>query len=254
MIGPYEPGICPTSEFGVYQGDAWELAALLPDQSIDCIWTDPEYNRAEDYMRLAKLARRVLKPTGHLLSFYGIAYTEQTYRALREGGLPVKWQLIVWQPGQTGRVHPKIFIAHYNAVWCPRSELAHPFKATTDTKTSYNGQMQRRGSMSWSWRKNPNPIMEWLPSFCPVDGVVLDIFSGFCSIPEAAIRCGRKYIAFEQDRDKVDWSRDYLANNVQPALIAPDGEDYQTMSLLGALSAEEGEVDGSEAEEPDGLT
>jgi hypothetical protein len=245
-VGPYVPGICDKREFGVYQGDAWELARDIPDYSIDLIWTDPEYNRDEDYKRLAELAQRILKPTGHLLVFYGIGYTEATYRALREGGMPVKWEFVVWQPGQTGRAHAKIFIAHYNMLWCPRSAQSPLMVSSVDLKVSHMSGMRWGRSTAWAWRKNPQPIAEWIPTFCPVDGVILDTFSGMASIAEAAVMTGRRFLAFERDEEKVEWSRDWLVNNVQPAMFAPDNEGYQTLSLLGAIK----EADGDEAVEP----
>ena len=49
------------------------LGKNIPDNSIDLIFTDPPYNEASLslYGDLAKLAERVLKPGGSLITYVG---------------------------------------------------------------------------------------------------------------------------------------------------------------------------------------
>ena len=46
MIGPYELD-------RIITGDARELAKAIPDESVDLIFTDPVYDRIDDYRWLA---------------------------------------------------------------------------------------------------------------------------------------------------------------------------------------------------------
>ena len=66
-LGPYLLGPNDTSENGIYCGDARELAKAIPDESVDLIFTDPVYDRIDDYRWLAECASRVLKSSGTLL-------------------------------------------------------------------------------------------------------------------------------------------------------------------------------------------
>ena len=53
MLGPYLLG--PNDENqGIYTGDARELAEAIPDESVDLIFTDPVYDRIDDYRWLAE--------------------------------------------------------------------------------------------------------------------------------------------------------------------------------------------------------
>ena len=49
------------------------LGENIPDNSVDLIFTDPPYNEASlsVYADLAKLADRVLKPGGSLITYVG---------------------------------------------------------------------------------------------------------------------------------------------------------------------------------------
>jgi hypothetical protein len=48
-LGPYLLGPNDTDENGIYCGDARELAKAIPDESVDLIFTDPIYDRIDDY-------------------------------------------------------------------------------------------------------------------------------------------------------------------------------------------------------------
>lgn len=54
QLGPYLLGPNDTPENGIYTGDARELAKAIPDESVDLIFTDPVYDRIEDYRWLAE--------------------------------------------------------------------------------------------------------------------------------------------------------------------------------------------------------
>lgn len=51
----------------IYTGDARELAKAIPDESVDLIFTDPVYDRIDDYQWLAETAARLLKPNSACL-------------------------------------------------------------------------------------------------------------------------------------------------------------------------------------------
>lgn len=59
-------------------GDARKLSAAIPDESVDLVFTDPVYDRIDDYKWLAREAKRVLKPNSAALIFHGIQWLPQT--------------------------------------------------------------------------------------------------------------------------------------------------------------------------------
>ena len=59
QLGPYRLGPNDTPENGIYCGDARELAQAIPDESVYLVFTDPVYNRVDDYRWLAETGARV---------------------------------------------------------------------------------------------------------------------------------------------------------------------------------------------------
>ena len=82
----------------IVTGDARILAERIPDESIDLIFTDPVYDRIDDYKWLAETAARVLKPDSSALIWCGIGYLPQTLRALNGNNLQFKWQFVAGRP------------------------------------------------------------------------------------------------------------------------------------------------------------
>lgn len=245
-IGPFVPGVSSELENGVYCGDSKELVARIPDRTISLIFTDPVYDRIADFKWLAEQANRVLKPGGHLLTFYGLGFAEDTFRALREGGRKVSWPLVVHQPGQTQRVNTKMFSTYYGCLWCGGGSM--PYAGVADVQTSYPQQIKggKSGPKEWRWRKNPFAIAKLIAAFSAPGDLVLDPFAGFCSVAEACIMTGRRYLAFELDQEKVEWSREQLAE-VQPAMIAPDGDDgFKQMTVFDVADEEGSGVEDAE--------
>jgi len=66
-LGPYDLNTIVT-------GDARQLAEAIPDESVDLVFTDPVYDRIDDYRWLAETAARVLKVDGHLLTWQNVRY------------------------------------------------------------------------------------------------------------------------------------------------------------------------------------
>jgi len=199
----------------IVTGDARELAKLIPDESIDLIFTDPVYDRIEDYEWLAETAARVLKPDKALLTFYGIGWTEETYAALRKGGRPVSWMLPVLQIGQTQRIHPKVFNHWYGLLWAG----GEPRRTFADVTNSAAARL----SGNHRWRKSESPLTKRLLDFTDAHDVVLDLFTGGGSIVAVCKYTIRNYIAFEIDPETADLARERVLNT-QPPLFVPEPE------------------------------
>lgn len=222
----YSPGPNESPENGIYHVDAWNALEGIPDGSVDLIFTDPVYENIEDYRRIAKVATRVLKPKGCLVVFYGIPYLKETVNALHEGGRPLTWQFMVYQPGRTTRGQYKMFNHYYAALWCGGQAKNH----FTDAIMSHPSGLDYK-NRDWGWRKNPDPMMKYIQGLSNPGDVVLDPFTGQGSIPEACIRTGRRYIAFELDEGRCMEARKVSRKTTVPLLVGND-DGWSTVQMF----------------------
>ena len=106
------------------------LGENIADNSIDLIFTDPPYNEASLslYGDLAKLADRVLKPGGSLITYvghYAIFKINDLIRSYSE--LVYHWQIIVKHSGSKSRIHAR-------HIWPYYKPLLWYYKPTIDGK------------------------------------------------------------------------------------------------------------------------
>jgi DNA modification methylase len=180
----------------IITGDARELAAAIPDASVDLVFTDPVYDRIDDYAWLAETAARVLKPNSAVLAFCGIGYLNRVMIALASA-LRYRWALGVFQPNapSRGNVYLRGFSKWYCCLWFDKG-FARPPHMFPDMLESVSGT-------GWvgdhKWRKNPAAFTTWLRAFTRADSVVLDPFTGGGTVPAVCKMLGRNYLAFEID-------------------------------------------------------
>jgi DNA modification methylase len=206
-LGPYDLDTIIT-------GDARELAQAIPDESVDLIFTDPVYDRIDDYRWLAETAVRVLKPDGALLTFCGIGYQEDTQAALRTGGRPVTWILpIVYSAGNTPRFHQLGFAKWTMLLWAGGDPVSHFCDAQISTFES-NGNGHQ-------WTKNMRPIASYVQAFASPAAIVFDPFTGGGTVPAVCKMLGRHYLAFEIDPDVAERARQRV-HDTQPPLFPPE--------------------------------
>ena len=215
-LGPYALG--PNAENqGVYTGDARELAKAIPDESIDLCFTDPVYQRIDDYRWLAETAARVLKPMGALLAFCGIGYQEETQAALRAGGRPVSWILpIIYSAGNTPRFHRFGFAKWTMLLWAGGDPCAH----FCDAQISFF----EKANSGHQWTKNEKPIKAFCKAFSQDDAIVWDPFTGGGTVPAVCKMLGRRWIAFEIEPDVAERARERIRNTQSPlpGLVVPE--------------------------------
>lgn len=123
----------------IVTGDARVLAERIPDVSVDLIFTDPVYDRIEDYAWLAETAARVLKPDRAALVWCGIQWIRETMNALADGGLSIRWTFGAVRPKgfPSGRFFQKGFSNWQCCVWCEKGK-SDPFRTISDITFSDN--------------------------------------------------------------------------------------------------------------------
>lgn len=197
----------------IYQGDARELIAQVDDESIDLVYTDPVYDRIEDYDWLSREANRILKPGGVCLVYAGIGYLHEVIPALNNL-LDYHWQYINYKPTHNARGAYMTF-SNYRSLLCyfPTSGKAKPQRHIRDLITdNFHSE-----NSCFKWVKNMFSLAYYLTAWSEPGALVLDPFAGSGSIPVTCKRHNRHYIGFELEAERANLAIDRLAK-VQPVV------------------------------------
>ena len=217
-LGPYLLGPNDTPENGIYTGDARELAKAIPDESIDLIFTDPVYDRIDDYRWLAETGARVLKMDGACLAWCGIGYLPLVVLRMSHA-LVYRWMLTSVRQGPgAGR-----FVGGYSC----RKSICLVFngkpKANGLWDVSFNGrsfmarQVERDGIFKWA--KHVDTLLRWTEGMSNIGATIFDPFTGGGTVPAVCKMLSRKYLAFEIDPDVAQMARDRVRHTQPPLPI-----------------------------------
>lgn len=202
----------------IITGDARELAKQIPDESIDLIFTDPVYDRIEDYAWLAETAMRVLKPEGHLLAWQAVKQVANTLPVMTPP-LYYRWTLVMTRSNVVQASYNAWLYSHWTpCFWFsaqPNSRPVERFRDAIDDPFVINPNVNHK------WAKPIKTISAWLRSFTKPDAVVFDPFTGGGTVPTVCKMLCRNYVAFEIDPEIADKARQRLADtqSMHPVLL-----------------------------------
>jgi hypothetical protein len=213
-IGPYD---CCT----IVTGDARELAKAIPDESVDLIFTDPVYDRIEDYRWLAETAVRVLKPDRPALVWIANALLPDVL-SVTCPPLTYAWKLENHRVGasnfgRNGRLITKL----ETCLWLEKGH-SKPLGFVWDYFQSVDyprGHPER-------WDKSLSCGTAWVEAWSAAGAVILDTFTGYGMTPAVCKMLGRHYLAFEIDPDVAERARERV-RNTQPPLFVLQPEQTQ---------------------------
>jgi hypothetical protein len=220
---------------GIYTGDARILSEQIPDESVDLIFTDPIYDRIDDYRWLAETAARVLKPDRACLVWIGIGHMFRVLRAMC-CYLTYRWTLdlvLVGTPLFYGRLGCKT----QRCLWFDKGYfLPHKMIFDSTTINAYNkpktnrklwkdsmrGESKARGYKT-DWGKDVRANSRYIDAFLVNGGVGVDFFTGGGTVPAVCKMLGRHWLAFEIDPATADTARERIYNTKVP-LFVPEPE------------------------------
>lgn len=211
-------------------GDARELAAQIPDASVDLIFTDPVYQQIDDYRWLAETALRVLKPRGRVLAWCSKPKLGRCQLAMEDAGLEYVYTLDYTVQAKTFRMRwynlfcwttPCLWLQRPDEATKPRRWIPDTYIDTIvlddepvsvravlpDTFISTAGP-----SGSYIWNKNLGVLKAWLDVFSAPGETVYDPFTGSGSVPLVCQMLGRNFYASEIKPDVADEARARLAS------------------------------------------
>jgi hypothetical protein len=209
----------------IVTGDARQLAALIPDESVDFIFTDPVYENLDDYRWLAETAARVLRPGGACLAWCANVGQYQVQPIMAEYlkfVIPLSYTKIAKAYKAWGY---KTFLWTTPCLWFQKG--AHDHEWLIDTVVDHCNAIVSTSTPpteTYKWHKNPEAYIRWLQAFTKPGDVVYDPFTGSGSLPVECKRLGRNFIASELKPEIADMARARLA---QVQVIDPRFEAEQ---------------------------
>lgn len=211
-LGPYELNTIIT-------GDARILAESIPDNSVDLIFTDPEYDKIEDYEWLARTAARILKPDSACLVWCGIGYLDLAMEALKTN-LAYRWQG-VWYISNGMKRADMGFCNYSPFLWMEkgRSKTVKPVGDIAMVAIPDPGNA--RSHQNHKWEKQIGVIKRYLEAFTHSGDTVVDFFTGSATIPAVAKILGVNYWACEIDPATATRARKRVLLTQAPLFTMP---------------------------------
>jgi len=225
-LGPYQLGPAGPN-VGIYYGDARELSKAIPDESIDLIFTDPIYQRIDDYRWLAETAARVLKDGGNLVSFVSPNNQVEIANIFTIKGFVWCDYLVLRETARRRYNHGRKIVGLYEvAAWASKGQ--HRLgKYVKNFSFVSNGYIKT--DTFHDWEKPLEGITHWVERLST--DLVFDPFCGGGSTLAACIKVGRKYLAFEIVKATCEVARQRVRDTQPPltGLVMPE-----QLSLLNA--------------------
>ena len=194
-----------------------DLEKKLEPESVDCVFTDPPYDKAgvdaKVYEQLASFAGKVLKPGGCLVSLAGNMYLPDVLRQITEDAR-LKWNFLLslsLSGGPTARLNAaRAFVASKPVLWLRKppwrkdQDYIRNLIKAPDVKESPSGTFHK-------WAQSVGAMSAVLRQFAFPGDTVVDPFCGGGALVIAAHRRGCKVIASDIDPECVKVTEGRLA-------------------------------------------
>lgn len=186
----------------IVTGDAKILAEAIPDESIDLIFTDPIYQRIDDYAWLAETAARVLKSDGELLTYYGQYYFYKTVIAMGKH-INVAWPLTEKKIGGSSWIYAYWLSSEVKPLlWCYKETVTRDKHRIDHQFAKPEGKRRNH-----KWHKGNAKVARWMHHYSTDGDLIFDPFTGGGTVPAVCKMLGRNYIAFEIDVEVAERAR-----------------------------------------------
>ena len=226
-LGPYLLG--PNDENqGIYTGDARELARAIPDESVDLIFTDPVYDRIEDYRWLAETAARVLKHHKSMIAFCGHLHTMNAAAASLTNNQLLPGPILEhYVAGAVGRIFSHSVQANVlPALWLSRGTPSSKWMAVQERSIA----IEKRGH---KWAKAEAMAKYRISRLTGLGEIVIDPFCGGGSHITISKMLGRRWLAFEIDPATAEIARQRIMQTQPPLFVMQPEQMEMTLKEKG---------------------
>ena len=185
----------------------------IADSSIDLIFTDPPYSQEFLYLYedLARLAVRVLKPRGSLVTYVGNISLTEIIKIFdsQQPGLKFWWQFVVKHNGGHQRIHARNVFARYKSLlWYVKGEKPNELVVSNNIGDFIESSPPSKILHDWEQSPiEPEYVIKNLT--LENHSMVLDPMMGLGTTGVASILLNRKFIGIEKNEDtfKIAQSR-----------------------------------------------
>jgi 16S rRNA G966 N2-methylase RsmD len=187
-------------------GDFEVVFADIPDASIDCIITDPPYPKEfiNCWTKLARFAKRVLKPNGYCIAYSGQMYLPEVMQRMCEH-LDYYWTFAVYHEGQTQIVNGINLMCR----WKPVLIFQNGKKKIDHTFQDYFISEKREKS-GHDWQQSQTGVAYLIENFTKPDDLILEPFAGSGTTILVAREKKRRIIAAEINEETYNIAKSFL--------------------------------------------
>jgi len=172
---------------------------ILPG-SIDAIITDPPYSKEylKDWKDLSLIAKKVLKPSGFLITYSGILNLNEVLKIF-DKNLIYYWQFIILHTGVKQLINPRNIFCSYKPILIYQKE---PFKRI-------NNQIEDviegtgREKEGHPWQQAEDEIKVLIKNFTKPNDLILDPFAGSGTLPVACHKLKRRVLAIDDREENI---------------------------------------------------
>jgi ParB-like chromosome segregation protein Spo0J len=227
--------------YDLKQGDFREVTKDIPNNSVDLIFTDPPYDKLSLplYKDLGKLAQRVLKEGGSLVTYLGQHILPETISHLLEDDdgnnnkLQYRWIFAIEHTGNLTAYHAsKIFVKWKPLLWFTKGDKISQIAPCNSYVGNYIYDCIKSippEKAFHEWEQSTKEAEYLISKLAPGEniGVVLDPMMGSGTTGVAALKLNRKFIGIEKEQEKFKIAEARLTNHI----LANKNND--TSSIIG---------------------
>jgi len=184
----------------IWLGKFQEQTRKIQPDSIDAIITDPPYSieHINDWKSLSRIAKRILKPSGFLITYSGILNLNEVFKVF-DKNLIFYWQFILIHEGVKQLINPRNIFCGYKPILIYQKE---PFKRISNQIDDLIKGAGREKEYH-EWQQAEKEIGSLIENFTSPNDLILDPFAGSGTIPIACFKLKRKSIAIDDNEQNL---------------------------------------------------
>ena len=197
------PPSATSDNIQLYLGDFVQESKKILDNSVDLIFTDPLYDKESLplYYELALVAKRVLKPGGSIVCYYGNYALPQILDYMKEAGLTYYWTFGVKLQGSFARAWTKgISVKWKPLLWHIKG---HAKFDTTHYISDFIDSTSPDKALD-EWQQSISEARHVIDRLTVENQTILDLMMGTGTTGIAALQLHRKFIGIDIDLDTFE--------------------------------------------------
>jgi len=187
-------------------GDFEEVFANIPNGSVDCIITDPPYPREfiECWTKLARFAKRVLKPNGFCIAYSGQMNLPEVISRMSQY-LDYYWTFAVYHEGQTQIVNGVNIICRWKPILIFQNGRKQLPYVIQDYFIS-----EKREKDGHEWQQSVSGVSYLIQKFTEENDLICEPFAGSGTTIIAAKQLNRQIIAAEINEQSYNVAKERI--------------------------------------------